>query len=61
VVCSCRLVCVAPDEYWQRWQLQPAEDGALRSLRKAFASRGLPSVFASMRMTAMGEHSARVV
>jgi hypothetical protein len=37
----CRLVCAAPREYWQQWQLTPHEVKALTSLREAFASRGL--------------------
>jgi hypothetical protein len=57
----CRLVCAAPEEYWQSWQLTPREDGALTSLRQAFTSRGLPSVFVAVGTTAAGEHSARAV
>jgi hypothetical protein len=57
----CRLVCAAPEEYWQQWQLTPREDKALTSLREAFASRGLPSVFASVGATAAGDHSASAV
>jgi hypothetical protein len=56
----CRLVCAAPEAYWQQWKL-PREDEALTSLGQAFASRGLPSVFATLGTTAAGEHSVSVV
>ena len=57
----CRLVCAAPEEYWQQWKLPPHEVKALMSLREAFASRGLPSVFAVVRVTATGKHSVSAI
>ena len=57
----CRLVCAAPEQYWQRWQLSPYDVKALMSLREALASRGLPSVFAVVGVTATGEHSVSAI
>jgi hypothetical protein len=54
----CRLVCAAPEEYWQQWPLTPREDTALRVLGAALASRGLSSVFAALGETATGNHTA---
>jgi hypothetical protein len=55
----CRLVCVAPDEYWDDWRLAPREAEALSSLQNALADRGLPAVFAAIDTTQTGEHLVR--
>jgi hypothetical protein len=53
----CRLVCAAPDAYWESWVLSSREMNALLALRDGLGTRGLPSVFASLGTTTTGEHA----
>jgi hypothetical protein len=57
----CRLVCAAPQEYWDRWLPQSEMPTALGRLTAAFAVRGLRSAFVSLTATKEGYIARQVV
>jgi hypothetical protein len=55
----CRLVCAAPQEYWDKWSSDKPMQAALQKLRNGFTERGLPSVFATVHSTDSEAYAVR--
>ena len=57
----CRLVCAAPQEYWDKWSSDTPMHVELQKLREAFALRGLPCEFATVHSTDSTTYAVRVL
>jgi hypothetical protein len=57
----CRLLCAAPQEYWDAWSSEEPMWTALEELREAFAVRGLPSAFATISSADSGAYAVRLL